>query len=785
MIGRSLAHYEITDEIGKGGMGEVFLAYDTKLQRTVAIKTLRADLEIPGGRARFRREALALSQLNHPSIATIHDFGRDDGLDYLVMEFVEGETLAERLQSGPLARDEVLRLGIQLGEGLRVAHEHGVVHRDLKPANLKITPDGRLKILDFGLAKRVGPVADGDHTTEQLLTEGPVGTLPYMAPEQLRSEEPDPRTDLHATGAILYELSTGRRPYHEKGGAELAAAILSEPPDPPSQVRQGLDPNLEAVILRSLEKGRDQRYQTATELLEDLERIVAGSEARQRMERRRRRRALSALVTAILLATAGALALDLGGLRRWVQDHLLPGTPPIHSVAVLPLTNLTQDPQQDVFVNGMTEELITNLQRMQALERVVSPRTVMRYKDSQQDPVEIAEELDVDAIVEGSYQRTGDQVRVNLRIVHAGPNIDLWADSFQRSLRDVLALHGELASAIAEQIGLVLDPEVEEALQIEREVDPLAYRELLMGRSEARIGTAASHRRAIEHFDAAVAIDSTYADAFAGKAISYSWVVAQNGVADTTRHEEARFAARRALELSPESPWPHVAMAHVHFWLDLRVGAAEAEFRRALELDPADPWVRHHAAIFWTFIGQHEKAIQEAERAYARAPLDAAAARTLAWVYYATGQHEKAIAQLEKSLELPSRFLSEEEAGWARTQIAWNLFHLGRWEDVKSMMDRGEFSAGLYDSCVVFLALGDSSLARDALAAGRLPSTEFEQPAFMAGHLGDPEPYFAKLDDFYQDQSCRIYWQFGSEVPSVVRTDPRYGEWLERLGLSR
>lgn len=788
MVGTNLAHYEIRARIGTGGMGEVYRAYDTRLEREVAIKTLRPDLEIPGGRSRFRREALALSRLNHPVIATIHDTGSQEGLDYLVMEFVEGETLGERLRSGPLSRAEILRLSVQLAEGLQVAHEHDLLHRDLKPANLMITPDGRLKILDFGLAKHSAPTSDTEATRSQTqtLTQGPVGTLPYMAPEQLRNEEPDPRTDLYAVGAVLYEMSTGLRPHGNKTAAELAAAILSEQPQPPSQVQATVDPDLETVILKSLQKDRQQRYQTAHDLLADLQRLVAGLEAQQRVEQRRRRRR-RVLIGAIPIAIVAALlALNVGHIRQHILDLIGAGPPVIRSLAVLPLVNRTGDPEQEVFADGMTEDLITSLQKIQAMERVVSPRSVMRFKNSELDPSTIAKDLGVDAIVEGSYLRSGEQVKVNLRLIHAGPNIDLWADSFQRSLRDILALHGELAVAIAEQIQVALSPNEKRLLATDREVDAEAYREYLLGRSQFWIGTARAFRSALPHFAAAIAIDSTYVQAHAAHATAYAWLVAENGVVDTTGFGPARRMARRALELDPLSAESHTAMANVHFWLDLNVGAAEREFQRALELDPTDPWTRYLASFFWYFIGQDEKAIQEAERAFRQAPLDPVASRNLGWLYYATGQHEKAIAQHEQTLRLPEQFLGEGERRWAHTQIGWNLIHLGRWDDLMAKVERGEYALSLGDSCLISITRGDSSVAREAVAQGRLGSGESEWNAWGAAQLGDPEPYFAKIEQFYEQKSCRLYWNIrGPEMPAVVRDDPRHGQWLERLGLAR
>ncbi|MGH9602674.1 MAG: protein kinase domain-containing protein [Terriglobales bacterium] len=402
MIGQVLGHYRVLEQIGSGGMGVVYRARDQRLDRDVALKVL------PGGtltdesaRKRFRKEALALSRLNHPNIETVHDFDTQDGVDFLVMEHIPGITLDQKLAAGALPEKEVVRLGRQLAEALGAAHAEGIVHRDLKPGNLRLTPDGRLKILDFGLAKLLQPVSETAPTESLRETRGVAGTVPYMAPEQLRDEPVDARTDVWAAGAVLYELATGRRPFEAKLATALTDDIIHHPPPAPRQLQHHLSPRLEDIILKCLEKGPENRYQSAKEIEVDLRRLeitetVAG--LRPRVQRGVSRRAAFLGVGIGLLALAAALVgLNVG---EW-RDRLFSRPTPtrIESLAVLPLQNLSGDPEQEYFADGMTEALIADLAKIGTL-RVISRTSVMQYKGMWKPLPELARELKVYALVE-------------------------------------------------------------------------------------------------------------------------------------------------------------------------------------------------------------------------------------------------------------------------------------------------------------------------------------------------------------------------------------------------
>jgi len=380
-------------------------------------------------RKRFRKEALALAKLNHPNIATIHEFASQEGLDFLVTEYILGATLDAGLGPGFLPEKQVVRLGLQLAEGLAAAHEHGVVHCDLKPSNLRVSPDGRLKILDFGIAKLL-PTGEGAATETLTEAQGVTGTLPYMSPEQLRGEPPDARTDIYSAGAVLYEMATGRRPFEAKLSTALTNDIIHTPPSSPRNLTPDLSPTLEYVILKCLEKEPENRYQSAKELAVDLRRLGTPSTTQvvpARVAADKRWVWALAIIGSVAVVTLLLVLLLLNvGWRERLLGRAAP--PCIESLAVLPLENLSGDPQQEYFADGMTEALITELGQISAL-RVISRTSAMHYKGTRKTLPEIARELKVDGVVEGTVSRSGKRVRVTAQLIEAATDRHLWAIS--------------------------------------------------------------------------------------------------------------------------------------------------------------------------------------------------------------------------------------------------------------------------------------------------------------------------------------------------------------------
>jgi serine/threonine protein kinase len=474
--GRRLGPYEILSPLGAGGMGEVLKAKDTRLQRTVAIKVLPSELSSDAERrSRFEREAHAASALNHPNITTVFDIGEDDGTHYIVMELVEGKTLRELLEDGPLPPAKLLPLATQIAEGLAKAHSAGIVHRDLKPENLMVTDDGLVKILDFGLAKLTpqGAEEGSEAPTETKVTQQGVflGTVPYMSPEQAASRPLDYRTDQFSFGSILYELATGKRAFKKETAPETLAAIIEEEPEPIRKLNETVPAELAAVVERCLAKDRAGRYESTEELAKELKTVPETP-----LPWRRRRKVLWG-AAGVLVALLGVA---LGPKLRGLWDRLTSRAGPASIEAVLPLRNLSGDPEQEYFSDGMTEALITDLAKVSGL-KVIAPHSAMRYKNTDKPLAEVARELGVDALVEGSALRAGDSVRIMAQLIDPRTEQALWAEGYERALENVLVLQGEVARAIAGELAVSLTPGETRRMAAARPVNPEAYDAYLKG----------------------------------------------------------------------------------------------------------------------------------------------------------------------------------------------------------------------------------------------------------------------------------------------------------------
>ncbi len=667
MIPGRIGHFRIVERIGAGGMGEVYRARDEHLDRDVALKVLPEGLLTDEqARRRFRREALALSRLNHPHVAIIHDFATYDGTDVLVMEYVAGQSMSDRLASGAIREEEAIRLAAQLAEGLVAAHADGVIHRDLKPANLRILPDGRLKILDFGLAALRQPTR-AEEPTRTVTAEGAIaGTLPYMAPEQLRGEETDARTDIYAVGVTLYEMVTGRQPFRDTNTLRLAEAILHEPCAPPSRIAHALSSPLEQIILKCVEKDPSLRYQSATDVLVDLRRLTAARAssavvATGPIRRRGRRWPWIAAAGAFGVVIIAALTL------AWRAGYLGPPAPArtgtgqsVRSIAVLPLENLSRDPQQEYFADGMTEALTTNLAKIRAL-KVISRTSVMQYKATQKTVPQIGRELGVDAVVEGSVLRVGDRVRVTARLVNATAGENVWAEDYDREVRDVLELHGEVARAIAREVEVALTPGEQQQLTNRRRVDPVAHDAFLQGVFHSSHLTGAEMDRAIACFEQAIAKDPTFAEAYAGLANTslmrgLAVTAGLTGQAKSEVLAKARVSAQRAIETDETIAAPHVVLAATALFLDSDWPPAERELRRALELEPNSALAHGYQAILCIVLGRRDDARREIERAIELDPLSVATRTEVGELSFWLRDYDAAIAQASQALKFEPAF---------------------------------------------------------------------------------------------------------------------------------
>lgn len=665
MIGETISHYRVLRVLGEGGMGVVYEAEDVRLGRHVALKFVVHNApDRKEAIERFQREARAASVLNHPNICTIHDVGEHEGRHFIAMELLEGEALDRILASGPLRPRRALELAGQIAEGLMAAHGRGVIHRDIKPANVFVTSGGLVKIMDFGLAKVLQSPAAGalvrsaseitliDLPATQLTTPGFVmGTVGFMSPEQIRGEEVDSRADLFAFGALLYQMVVGVAPFEGNTPAVILSGVLAREPVPPLERDPTLPPRLQDLILKALEKDREHRYQSAGDMLVDIRRLV---------------RAIDGGTSANERAAPPAAAPAGSSTKRWIAAAaaaisvaliaaLLFSTKPsaraeIRSLAVLPLQNLSQDPAHDDFADGMTDELIGRLSKISAL-RVISRTSAMRYKGAEKSLPEIARDLRVDAVVEGSVLRSSDRVRINARLIEVAGDRQLWAESYERDLKDVLSLQSDVASAIVREIRVQVAPEESSQLASQGPVDPEAYQLYLRGRVAFSRFTPESLSISAEYFNRAIAQDPAYALAHAGLADSY---VQLAGRARPPREvmPKASRAAERALELDPDLAEAHSSLGQVKLFYEFDWEGAGAEFRRALEGNPGSALVHQMNSLFLSAQGRTEEALAEASRVLDLDPVASSSSCLRVRVLYYARRFEESIEQYRRTLAL-------------------------------------------------------------------------------------------------------------------------------------
>ena len=631
MIGQTLGHYRVLDKLGAGGMGEVYRAEDTTLRRHVALKVLPAALtEDPDSLARFKREARVLASLDHPNIVSIHSVEESDGIRFLTMQLVEGEPLSALISRGELPVERILEIAIAMTDALAAAHEKGIIHRDLKPANIMVTREGRVKVLDFGLAKsrQEAPSLLASEMATELMTEMEpltrqglvVGTVPYMSPEQIQGRPVDPRTDIFSFGVVLYEMACGVRPFQGENPATLMSSILRDEPESIAELRSGVPQVLADTVERCLEKDPENRFQTARELhaqLVELEgELTAGRAEVARTRSRTTRFGIGArvLLAAALILTVVAGVMWLTGRGPAKPTEVTQQAPQIRSLAVLPMRNLSGDPEQDYLVDGMTEALITDLSRIADL-KVTSRSSAMRYKGTGKPLSEVAQELNVDAIVEGSVVREDDRVAVTAQLIEAASETNLWAERYEREIASILTLQGEVAQAIAGEIQVTLTPQEEALLTSSREVDPEAYEAYLKGMAQFYELTPAGLKAAQHYFEQALEKDPDYAEAHGGMALFWAGLQQMGGAPVEVATPKAKEAAERALEIDDSVAEAHYALALIRTWIDWDWEGAETAFRRAIELKPNWADVRAYYSHYLLITGRTEEAIAQMERA--------------------------------------------------------------------------------------------------------------------------------------------------------------------------
>jgi len=638
LVGQDLGRYHIDAKLGAGGMGVVYKAHDRVLERPVAIKLLGGG---PDPAARLLQEARSASALNHPNICTVHEVGEHEGQPFIVMELVDGEPLSALVKRGPVPTVEVLRIGEQIADALIHAHGRGVIHRDLKCANVVATTEGRLKVLDFGIAVRPSAASSETVTGPSGGGESVTGTVAYMAPEVLRGEPSDPQSEMWSVGVMLYELAAGRRPFKAESAFALVAAIVGQSPAPlPAAVSAGLS----AVIHRCLVRERRDRYQGARELKAALE---AAREA---------------------LSSGHSITAETQLVRQ------------IGSIAVLPLLNRCAEPGQDFFVDGMTDALIAELSRLQAL-RVISRTSVMRYRDTTKSVPEIAGELGVDALVEGSVMTARGMVRVQAQLIDAVADRSLWSRTYDRPADDVLALHSDVAHAIADDIRVRLSPEDRARLSVVRHVNPAAHELWLKGRylQNKTVWTPADYEQALDFYTQSAAVDPEYAPAFVGQADIYHRLGGYGFWPPKKAFGLGKIAAERALAIDDSLADSHSAVAFSRWLNDWNYAGALEAYERALALGSQQ--AIHESASLLSLVRRHEEGVARFLHAVSVNPFSSDVHWGLGMVYRQGGWPERGVEALRAWLKV------EPQDVQANFQLGFTLAGMAEYDQARAIFE--------------------------------------------------------------------------------------------------
>lgn len=828
--GSIIGHYTVVSRLGKGGMGEIYLAEDSRLGRKVAIKLLPEALTKDQEQVRrFEQEARAASALNHPNIITIYEVGEAGPAHFIATEYIDGETLRERLNRERMSLDEILDVAIQIASALAAAHQVGIVHRDIKPENIMLRPDGYVKVLDFGLAKltesplkeKEGKAGAETSPLSTQVTTNPgviIGTPNYMSPEQARGLTIDARTDIFSFGAMLYEMIAGRRPFDGPTVSDVLVAVLTTDPPPLRNFMPGLAARIERIISEAMAKKKSERTQSISETLSALRKqkrlleIEAGVDetippesvarkiiARDAVATVRESPILSEKITSAReTLIAGSLHMTGTLFRKSVVPVLVViliaivtvihvmwsrGRNAIDSMAVLPFVNLSRDPNAEYLSDGMTESLINNLSRLPNV-KVLSRNAVFRYKGTETDAATIGREMNVRAVLFGRIDQTRDDLSISVELVDAKDNTSIWGEKYRRKMSDVLALQEEIARQVSEKLHPGMTGEEKQRMEKKYTESSDAYRLYLQGRFYWNKRTVEGMRRGIEFFEQAIALDPNYALAYAGLADCYSLLGEYGAIPTNETIKKAGEAAIRAIEIDNTLAEAHTSLAAVREY-EWQWADAEAEYKRAIESNPNYATARHWYGVYLSSMGRFDESVRELKVALELDPVSPIINTGLGRAYYSAREYDRAIEQYRKTLDMEPNFAE------AHFQLA--LAYEG-----KHMYDEAateyEKSAQLFDDKTMMswvarvhaLAGRRSEAERfmkelDAMSKERYVSPYFGAMIYAA--LGDKDHAMKGLERVYDEKSYYVVWLKIDTIFDPLRNEPRFQDLLKRIGL--